>query len=167
MCSYMVEMESAVEAEWIAKTFIDKGCENGWLEFGGHCYILLETKFPWAEARMECQKMCSYLVETESTMEAEWIGKTFLDKASCGANPYDCTAWTGLNDLDIEGQYRWDHSNTPLNFSNWYPGQPSLERPDQALDRDCIDMFRNGAWNDRFCSFLNLVICEKSFIYEF
>lgn len=25
MCSYMVEIESAVEAEWIAKTFIDKG----------------------------------------------------------------------------------------------------------------------------------------------
>lgn len=25
MCSYMVEIESAVEAEWIAKTFIDLG----------------------------------------------------------------------------------------------------------------------------------------------
>lgn len=25
MCSYMVEIESAVEAEWIAKTLIDKG----------------------------------------------------------------------------------------------------------------------------------------------
>lgn len=25
MCSYMVEIEKAVEAEWIAKTFIDKG----------------------------------------------------------------------------------------------------------------------------------------------
>lgn len=31
---------------------------------------------------MECQKMRSYLVETESTVEAEWIGKTFLDKGA-------------------------------------------------------------------------------------
>lgn len=30
--------------------------------------------------QMECQKICSYLVETESRVEAEWIGKTFLNK---------------------------------------------------------------------------------------
>lgn len=30
--------------------------------------------------QLECQKMCSYLVEIESKVEAEWIAKTFLDK---------------------------------------------------------------------------------------
>ncbi|XP_052695297.1 C-type lectin domain family 17, member A-like, partial [Crassostrea angulata] len=138
-------------------------CENDWLEFGGHCYTLLEKKSSWAEARMDCQKMCSYLVEIESTMEAEWISKTFIDQANCGRDPYACTAWTGLNDLHIEGQYRWDHSNTFLNFSNWFPGEPSLGSPSNAFDRDCIDMLRNGLWNDRPCSYLNSVICEKSF----
>lgn len=28
------------------------GCENDWVEFRGHCYILLETKFSRAEARV-------------------------------------------------------------------------------------------------------------------
>ena len=75
----------------------------------------------------------------------------------------DCTAWTGLNDLDIEGTYVWDHSNAPLNFSNWKDGEPSLRNPNHALTKDCIDILRGGVWNDRPCSYLNWVICEKKF----
>lgn len=140
-----------------------KGCENDWVEFGGHCYILLEAKSTWAEARLGCQKMCSYLVEIDSTVEAEWIAKTFINKANCGSNPYVCTAWTGGNDLDVEGQYRFDHSNTLLSYTNWHPNEPSLAVPNEALDRDCIDVLSNGQWNDRPCSFQTSVICEKSF----
>lgn len=33
--------------------YIFLGCENDWLEFGGHCYILLEKKSTWAEARVK------------------------------------------------------------------------------------------------------------------
>lgn len=87
--------------------------------------------------------------------------------ASCGTNPFACSAWTGCNDQDKEGEYRWDHSKILLNFSNWYPGEPSLLSPSQALDRDCVDMLRYGLWNDRLCTFRNSVICEKSFIDEF
>lgn len=83
--------------------------------------------------------------------------------ANCGSDPFVCTAWTGGNDLDIEGQYRWHHSNTLLSYTNWYPTEPSLAVPKNALDRDCIDVLRNGQWNDQSCSFQNSVICEKSF----
>lgn len=85
-------------------------------------------------------------------------------KANCKSDPFfDCTAWTGGNDLDVEGQYRWDHSNTLVNFTNWHYHEPSLGDPNQALSKDCIDMLRDGVWNDRPCSYLNSVICEKSF----
>lgn len=73
-----------------------------------------------------------------------------------------CTAWTGLNDLDIEGQYMWDHSNTPVVFANWHTNEPSLRNSSYALTRDCIDMFRNGKWNDRPCSYYNQFICKKT-----
>ena len=75
----------------------------------------------------------------------------------------DCTAWTGLNDIDIEGTYVWEHSKAPLTFSNWHPKEPSVDNPNRALTRDCIDILREGIWNDRQCSHLNWVICEKSF----
>lgn len=88
---------------------------------------------------------------------------SFKFSANCAPDSYVCTAWTGLNDLHIEGQYKWDHSNTLLTFINWHPEEPSLGSPSRASDRDCIDMLSNGLWNDRPCSYPNSVICEKSF----
>ena len=76
---------------------------------------------------------------------------------------FDCTAWTGLNDLGIEGTYVWDDSNEPLTYSNWHYHEPSLLSKSEALTKDCIDMLRGGVWNDRPCSYLNWVICEKTF----
>ena len=81
---------------------------------------------------------------------------------NCPSKTLSCTAWTGLNDLDIEGTYVWDHSNAPLTFSNWNDKEPSLDDPQMAQIRDCIDILRGGSWNDRRCSYLNWVICEKS-----
>lgn len=84
--------------------------------------------------------------------------------ANCKYNQFlDCTAWTGGNDLDIEGQFRWDHSNTMLSFTNWHYHEPSLRDPHTANIKDCIDMLRGGVWDDRPCSYLNIVICEKNF----
>ena len=61
------------------------------------------------------------------------------------------------------GTYVWDHSNAPLTFSNWHYHEPSLLSKSEALTKDCIDILRGGIWNDRPCSYLNWVICEKSF----
>uniref|UniRef100_K1QRK2 Aggrecan core protein n=1 Tax=Magallana gigas TaxID=29159 RepID=K1QRK2_MAGGI len=125
-------------------------CENGWLKFNGHCYKKSSSKATWANAKLECQKMCSYLVEIESKEESDWLATTFLDNANCKSDPFfDCTAWTGGNDLDTEGQYKWDHSNTLMSFTNWHYHEPSLGNPNQALNKDCIDMLRDGVWNDR------------------
>ena len=83
---------------------------------------------------------------------------------NCFSHTYeDCTAWTGLNDLDIEGTYVWDHSNASLTFTNWHGREPSPIGLDQAQTRDCIDILRGGGWNDRPCSYLNWFICEKTF----
>ncbi|XP_078330829.1 perlucin-like protein [Crassostrea virginica] len=140
-----------------------KGCETGWLEFKGHCYHKGQIKGNWSEAKLECRNMCSYLIEIESKEEADWISATFLENVNCNAKiRRNCTAWTGLNDLDNEGTYVWDHSNASLTFTNWFDQEPSLDDPQLAQIRDCIDILRGGSWNDRRCSFLNWVICEKS-----
>lgn len=73
-----------------------------------------------------------------------------------------CTSWTGGNDLNAEGEYVWDPSNTTMVFTNWHTNKPSLTYPSLATTRDCIDILRNGKWNDRPCLHLNSFICEKS-----
>nr|XP_022311364.1 low affinity immunoglobulin epsilon Fc receptor-like [Crassostrea virginica] len=143
-------------------TYRQEGCETGWLEFKGHCYHKGHNKGNWSEAKTECRNMCSYLIEIESKEEADWISATYLENVNCLSLLWDCTAWTGLNDIDIEGSYVWDHSNAPISFSNWHPREPSLYNRSHALTKDCIDILRGGIWNDRPCSYLNWVICEKS-----
>lgn len=81
---------------------------------------------------------------------------------NCGTETdYKCSSWTGGNDIEMEGGYVWDHSNTDLNFTNWSPQEPSEVNPDSALSRDCIDIKRSGFWVDRPCSTLNSFVCEK------
>lgn len=38
--------------------------------------------------QLECQKMCSYLVEIESKVEAEWIAKTFINKGKSSVSEF-------------------------------------------------------------------------------
>nr|XP_022312738.1 perlucin-like protein [Crassostrea virginica] len=158
-----INTHSVITGNDVMSTF-HKGCETGWVEFKGHCYYKGQIKVTWSDAKKECGKMCSYLIEIENKEEADWISATFLESVNCRPDIFfDCTAWTGLNDLDIEGTYVWDHSNAPLTFSNWHYQEPSLLSKKEALAKDCIDILRGGVWNDRPCSYLNWVICEKTF----
>lgn len=72
-----------------------------------------------------------------------------------------CSAWTGGNDIDTEGQFVWDHSNTTIGFYNWSPNNPTKL---YLNIQDCIDIYRNGEWNDRHCSHFNPFICEKNIV---
>lgn len=82
---------------------------------------------------------------------------------TCGADEFfSCTSWIGGNDMNVEGSYVWDHSNTSLVYTNWHPQEPSLLHPSDASTRDCIDLLRSGRWNDRPCLYSNTFICEKT-----
>lgn len=66
------------------------------------------------------------------------------------------SAWTGEDDLHIEGKYVWDDSNISVAFTNFTILEPSL-----GNIGDCFDILRNGEVNDRFCSDLVSFICKK------
>lgn len=115
--------------------------------FYGKCSAESKTNKQTKTQKKTCRKTC-HLFYTNS----------ISDHMTCNTD-YQCSAWTGLNDIDTEGRYVWDHSNAIALFTNWYPGEP---RDIEDLTRDCIDMLRNGQWNDRPCSSLRSFICEKS-----
>ncbi|XP_022310986.2 C-type lectin domain family 4 member E-like [Crassostrea virginica] len=138
----------------------DCNAEGNWTEFAGHYYLYRNENVTWFDAKSECEKMCAYLVEIDSKEETDWLADTFLKSDKCLPNLYViCTSWTGGNDLDLEGQYMWDYSNTTFNYTNWLTDEPS---GDSAMNtRDCVDMFWTGQWNDRPCTHLGPFICEK------
>ncbi|XP_022312082.2 asialoglycoprotein receptor 2-like isoform X2 [Crassostrea virginica] len=141
-----------------------KGCDDDWIEYGGHCYFIGPSKVTWEEAKAACLGVCSHLVEIDSKEESEWLANTFLNKSTCAGLWFDCTSWTGGNDLQTEGHYKWDWSDSTLTFTNWQVTEPSLGDPDLADRKDCIDVMRDGRWNDRQCHYLNSYICEKRII---
>jgi hypothetical protein len=71
---------------------------------------------------------------------------------------FDCMAWAGGNDVDLEGSYRWQHSNLMMNFTNWRSGEPS--GMSQGIEEDCLMIMRNGLWNDGYCDYKAAFICE-------
>lgn len=73
---------------------------------------------------------------------------------------YDCTSWTGGTDIETEGQFVWGHSRTSFTYTNWDSNNPN-DSQYQIKNRDCVDIFYNGQWNDRACGFLENFICEK------
>ncbi|XP_065933466.1 uncharacterized protein [Magallana gigas] len=88
----------------------------------GHYYYHVEKTATWEEAKLECQKLCSYLVEINSKEESDWLSASFFMKDNCDSNiNLSCTAWTGGNDRSTEGGYLWDHSNTLISLLTGTP----------------------------------------------
>lgn len=124
----------------------------------GHYYYHVEKNATWEVAKLECQKLCSYLVEINSKEESDWLAASFLMKDSCDSNIYlSCNAWTGGNDRSKEGGYLWDHSNSLISFTNWSPKEPT-----GRTTENCIQLRRDGRWNDKGCDKLLYYICEKN-----
>ena len=73
---------------------------------------------------------------------------------------YDCTTWSGANDIDTEGVFIWEHSGLPVSYTNWDDSNPdNINDPSNPID--CVDLFYNGEWNDRPCTILAAFVCEK------
>eukprot|EP00105_Crassostrea_gigas_P023330 XP_011443128.1 PREDICTED: uncharacterized protein LOC105339334 [Crassostrea gigas] len=52
-------------------------------KFMGHYYYHVEKNATWEEAKLECQKLCSYLVEINSKEESDWLAAAFLMNGNC------------------------------------------------------------------------------------
>jgi hypothetical protein len=74
---------------------------------------------------------------------------------------YDCLSWTGGNDVEVEGSYRWQHSIGKMNFTNWRSDGPSVSYG--GRDEDCVQMMTNGYWNDGHCNENSAFICEIAY----
>ena len=41
---------------------------------------------------------------------------------------YDCTTWTGANDIQTEKEFVWGNSFVKVNYSNWSPENPDHQK---------------------------------------
>lgn len=50
-----------------------QGCEQGWEEFRGNCYLHFSERETWSSAEQRCQELNSHLVSITSQEEQEFV----------------------------------------------------------------------------------------------
>ncbi|XP_046546491.1 perlucin-like [Haliotis rubra] len=127
-------------------------CPRGFLEHGSSCYWFSNITGSFAEARSYCQFFGSHLARVTSKDEADYLrSRANEEKGSTGY-------WLGATDLIKEGKFVWE-GGSPLNYTNWRPGQPNNVSPQQH----CLTLYKNFEynWNDYDCIKKTEFICER------
>ena len=64
--------------------------------------------------------------------------------------------WIGGTDAASEGTWVWSPTNTPMSYTNWYPGEPN----NWENNEDCLIFDSSGKWNDVPCTLLVKFVCQ-------
>ena len=81
--------------------------------------------------------------------------------------PTEVCYWIGLNDLAIEGTFRWVESHQEPSYDNWGSGQPSNTDNQDCVVKQCL-IGQHCQWNDYQCGwahysgFPHFALCQKS-----
>ncbi|KAL5015747.1 hypothetical protein ScPMuIL_005336 [Solemya velum] len=130
------------------KGILSLGCGT-WLRGGMSCYYKSGEKKTWSDARQACRRFGANLLKIDSVDEKYWF-----EHQSYQAVRY----WTGLNDRDTEGQWRWDDGTTANQSLVRWNNAPS----NYVSDEDCACLNNDGIYNDLPCTSKIGYICEYS-----
>ncbi len=119
--------------------FIYMGTYNGSRYF---CSRITET---WQKAKAICESLGGHLMVINDQAENNYITGKLMGT----------TAFIGLHDSNVEGYFEWV-DQSPVNYTNWYPGQPNNANGDQ----DYVEILPDGTWNDQYASSVREFICE-------
>ncbi|XP_048239959.1 uncharacterized protein LOC124139980 isoform X2 [Haliotis rufescens] len=122
---------------------IGVGCPNGYTQYAQSCYMHRNQKMTFIKASEYCRQHHGYLTEIETATESAYV-KAFLK-----GKIIDDGVWLGANDIRFEGYYVWDKSENPLNYTDWYPGEPNQK----TVEEDCMSSWKveGYQWADHYC----------------
>jgi len=101
---------------------------------GGSNYYCSMQPAQWPVAKQVCEANGGFLADVNSMEENQFLA----DQLSIQS------AWIGLTDVNSEGNFTWCNGQ-PVNYTNWYPGQPNNFNGYQ----DYCEMLSTGEWNDQ------------------
>jgi len=121
---------------------------QGWSSWSGHCYRFFEENLSWQDARNKCIAAGADLVAIANQAENDFV-----------ATLANTTFFTGLNDIDSEGSWKWSNGSG-VSYTNWAPGEPN-----NSGNEDCMHYYIGGSqpnrWNDIPCGAAQPYMCEK------
>jgi len=131
----------------------DSPCPSGWIlaPQGMGCVLLQTEALTWVDASESCWKNHqAHLAEIKSEEQKDFL-RTLVSEF-----PDDTVYgwWIGATDLNREGSWYWTHSLEPMDFSDWYPGEPN----NQHGAENCAMIYGKAVaswmyfWNDYHCT---------------
>ncbi len=131
-------------------------CPDDYTVSGTKCLWYTPNTGNWANVRSQCEAKSGWLVSIKSSAD-----QTSVENSRPITTD---TYWIGLNDLVVEGSYRWLDGSMPFKdgttlsgaYTNWNSGEPN-----NSNNEDCITLRAEKTWNDNNCdTFMAKGICE-------
>lgn len=126
-------------------------CDPGWNQNGQNCWKFVFDQASWTDAQTTCHNEQSTLATIFDQSEQAQI-----DFQAGGAE-----YWTGLNDIDTQGNFVWDNlppsPQLTLNqtqYTNWANGEPSV-----TADKRCVSDAKG--WKTAACTDSKYFVCMK------
>ena len=120
--------------------------------FSSSSYAVFDKKRNWSDALSFCQRIGADLVKIESQGETEFINATWLLSLE--------KMWIGLNDLEVEGDWKWSDDTSLGVYSNW-----GYREPSKGKNQHCVVLVRGFMGKDFFDAQWNDVRCERTLFY--
>ncbi|NWI90584.1 MRC1 protein, partial [Pitta sordida] len=126
-------------------------CPEGWLPYGGHCFMVHRDPKEWREALISCNESNGNLASIHNPEEHGFI------LSQLGYQAED-ELWIGLNDLKTRMYFEWS-DGTPVTYTKWLRGEPTHEVNGQE---NCVVMAgKDGYWADNACDRKLGYICRR------
>lgn len=118
------------------------GCQS--FATNGRTFFVCAETSTWFDARDACSECGLELASVRTDAENQALTQRV---------PVTIQLWIGLNDTEIEGDWRWE-DDAELSFEPWAEGQPSVLPED-----DCAVLVSSGEWSAKRCGLANPYAC--------
>ena len=132
-------------------------CEEGWISFDSHCYLIVQEYNSWDNASSYCECKESYLVEIDTDTELNFLRDEVLSVLD---NPM---FWIGATlSITCEETFRYRRTGELVPNEYWAEGQPYVSE-----DQFCVGMMlyeEDFGMHCTACCKKMYFVCEKKMI---
>ncbi|XP_061609681.1 C-type lectin domain family 4 member E-like isoform X2 [Phyllopteryx taeniolatus] len=152
-------------------------CRHGWFRHASNCYLpYREKRKNWKDAQNHCESMNSLLVKIETDDEQAFLTDLVDD------HDLQPSAWIGLNDIEVEGQFKWVDGTDLSDLTFWEPKEPNNNH--EVHGQDCVtikarkkakksnkrnkkDVKWYHSWDDVICNARRYFMCKACILCDY
>lgn len=131
--------------EWVGTHVSPRECEAGWTLSGSFCYQFIDDMMAWDVAQATCSSMDASILSVGDRDEIDAVAALAVKDA-----------WTGLNDIAVEGRHEWV-DGSGYAYRRWAAASGTAA----ADATDCTVLQSDGFMQPVPCDEKHAALCKK------